>query len=57
MRRVKQILSFLNSVVNFEHLVQNKYFQKFISEKDTKNFNAFKSKLNVIATTPDISSI
>lgn len=57
MRRVKQIILFLNSLVNFDHLVQNKYFQIFISEKDPKKFNDFKSRLIATKITPDISSI
>lgn len=43
MKRIKQIILFLNSLMNYEHLVQNKYFYVFISEKDNKNFNAFKA--------------
>lgn len=44
MRRVKQIICFLNSLINFEHLIQNKYFYTFIAEKDTNKFIAFKSR-------------
>jgi hypothetical protein len=57
MRRIKQIILFLNSIVNFEHLVQNIYFYNFISEKDTKIFNNFKSKQTATRITVDISSI
>lgn len=48
---------FLNSLVNFEHLVQNQYFYFFIAEKDVKNFNNFKSKQTAVRTAIDISSI
>lgn len=57
MRRIKLIVSFLNSLVNFEHLVQNKYFYMFINEKDVKNFNSFKSTQTATRTAVDISSI
>lgn len=57
MRRIKQIILFLNSVVNFENLVQNKYFYSFIAEKDIKSFMNFKSKQTAARTTIDISSI
>jgi|688.fasta_scaffold792689_2 hypothetical protein len=57
MKRIKQIILFLNSIVNFEHLVQNIYFYNFISERDTKIFNNFKSKQTATRTTVDISSI
>ncbi len=57
MRRIKQIVLFLNSLVNFDHLVQNPYFCLFIAEKDVKNFNNFKSKQTAVRTTMDISSI
>lgn len=57
MKRIKQIILFLNSIVNFEHLVQNIYFYNFICERDTKIFNNFKSKQTATRTTVDISSI
>lgn len=43
MKRIKQIILFLNSLTNYEHLVQNRYFYVFIAEKDIKNFNSFKN--------------
>ena len=57
MRRIKQIISFLNSLVNFEHFVQNNYFYTFITEKDPKVFSAFRAKQTAVRTTVDISSI
>ena len=57
MRRIKQVILFLNSVVNFKHLVQNKYFYEFIADKDPRSFNSFKSKQTAVRTAIDISSI
>ncbi len=44
MKRVKQIIMFLNSLVNYEHLVQNAFFYNFIAEKDPRVFATFKSR-------------
>ena len=57
MKRVKQIISFLNSIVNFPHLAQNKFFYSFMTLGDTKAFNAFKSKQTEVRLTADIGAI
>ena len=57
MRRVKQIIFFLNSVVNFPHLVQNKFFHFFISQADSKTFNGFKATQSGVRLTADIGAI
>ena len=57
MRRVKQIISFLNSVVRFPHLAQNKFFYSFMVLADYKAFNVFKSKQGEVRLTADIGAI
>ncbi len=57
MKRIKQIIIFLNSIINFEHLVQNIYFYTFISEKDYKNFDVLKEKQSATKNSINLSSI
>ena len=57
MKRIKQIIIFLNSIINFEHLVQNIYFYTFRSEKDYKNFDMFKEKQPLTKNSINLSSI
>ncbi len=42
--------------MNYQHLVQNKYFYVFIAEKDAKNFNSFKNS-EPISKQVDIGAI
>jgi hypothetical protein len=57
MKRIKQIIIFLNNIINFEHLVQNIYFYTFISEKDYKNFDVLKEKQPATKNSINLSSI
>ncbi len=57
MKRIKQIIIFLNNIISFEHLVQNIYFYTFISEKDYKNFDALKEKQSATKNSINLSSI
>ncbi len=56
MRRVKQMVLFLNSLTHFDYLIQNKYFHHFIADSD-KEFKTFKSQANIVKLTADIGSI
>ena len=57
MKHVKQAIFFLNNLLGYDYLVQNKYFHAFLTETDHAKFTNFKTKEDAVKMPSDIGSI